>query len=69
MYPYFLNDISKWLLIIFLIAGCDRTKKHTAGDIHQQRFLQADLEPENWMSLGRNFQQQHHTKHLLAGAR
>ena len=61
MYPYFLNDISKWLLIIFLIAGCDRTKKHTAGDIHQQRFLQADLEPENWMSLGRNFQQQHHS--------
>ena len=61
MTPLNFQSIGKYLLIVILIAGCNQTSTTTAGDIHEQRLLRADLEPENWMSLGRNFQQQHHS--------
>lgn len=47
------------LIGLFLFAGClsDNTPA-PAGWIDTDRLLNADDEPENWMSLGRNFEQQ-----------
>lgn len=61
MHLFILKDIGKCLLVVFLITGCGQPAKKKAGEINQQRLLQANQEPQNWMSLGRNFQQQQHS--------
>ena len=54
-------------LIIFsfglncLLISCEQSKKLPPGWIDEQRLLKADEEPGNWMSLGRNYMQQHHS--------
>lgn len=44
-----------------ILISCKQQKKLPPGWIDEQRLLKADEEPGNWMSLGRNFMQQHHS--------
>jgi quinohemoprotein ethanol dehydrogenase len=46
---------------ICLLLSCQNSPNHAKGNIDQKRLSEAEKEPENWMSLGRNFQQQHHS--------
>lgn len=54
--------------LLALLATACRPKPHAAGDIDAHRLLQADEEPGQWMSLGRNYMQQQHSplKHINA---
>ncbi len=45
--------------LILLLNSCADEKPATPGFIDQARLLRADEQPENWMSLGRDFKQQH----------
>ncbi len=45
--------------IILLLTSCNDPKPPVPGWIDQARLMQADQQPENWMSLGRDFKQQH----------
>ncbi|MBT1704053.1 PQQ-dependent dehydrogenase, methanol/ethanol family [Chryseosolibacter indicus] len=45
---------------IAVLFGCN-LRQQPAGDVNIERIIQADEEPENWMSLGRNFMQHHHS--------
>jgi quinohemoprotein ethanol dehydrogenase len=44
-----------------LLCGCSSVEKKPIGWIDEARLLNADQEAGNWMSLGRNFMQQHHS--------
>jgi quinohemoprotein ethanol dehydrogenase len=48
------------ILVLLLATSCTE-KKNNPGAITADRLLHADEEPGNWMSLGRNFMQQHHS--------
>ena len=48
------------ILLVSSFISC-KQKEHLPGWIDEQRMLNADKEPGNWMSLGRNFMQQHHS--------
>jgi quinohemoprotein ethanol dehydrogenase len=52
---------SGFFLAVFLLVGCRDSGKKAYGVIDEQRLLQADAEPQNWMSLGRNYLQQQHS--------
>ncbi len=65
-------DVKKWALLpavltvfVFLtfIAGCGSNEPGSGdpGWIDLERLLNSDNELENWMSLGRDFQQQHYS--------
>ncbi|MCU0396002.1 MAG: PQQ-dependent dehydrogenase, methanol/ethanol family [Chitinophagaceae bacterium] len=47
--------------LAIMVIGCGRQKTFPPGWVDEDRLLQADAEPGNWMSLGRNFMQQHHS--------
>jgi quinohemoprotein ethanol dehydrogenase len=44
-----------------ILISCSQHKKNPAGWVDEERLLKAEEEPGNWMSLGRNFMQQHHS--------
>jgi len=46
-------------LTIIIFQSCN--KERISGWIDEERLLQADKEPGQWMSLGRNFKQQHYS--------
>jgi quinohemoprotein ethanol dehydrogenase len=46
---------------LLLLYSCTQKENKPAGWIDEERLLNADKEPGNWMSLGRNFMQQHHS--------
>jgi quinohemoprotein ethanol dehydrogenase len=52
-----LRLISAFILVTLI--ACEKTRP--AGWIDSERILQANKEPENWMSLGGNFSQQHYS--------
>src|SRR5690348_4376277 len=45
-------------LLCLLFFSCESPKKQ-AGSIDKQRLLVADQHPQDWISLGGNFKQQH----------
>jgi quinohemoprotein ethanol dehydrogenase len=47
------------IIILLSLGACERPRP--AGWIDGERILHADSEPENWMSLGGNFSQQHYS--------
>ena len=48
------------IFIAAFLFSC-KQKENPPGWIDQERLSNADKEPGNWMSLGRNFMQQHHS--------
>lgn len=42
-------------------VSCRQGQHDTPGWIDEERLLRADMEPGNWMSLGRNYMQQQHS--------
>lgn len=44
-----------------LLPGCQNPRPVVPGSIDEKRLVRADEEPQQWMSLGRNFMQQHHS--------
>jgi quinohemoprotein ethanol dehydrogenase len=59
----YLRDKACYLFLIAncILISCAQEKKNPPGWIDEQRLLNADGDPGNWMSLGRNFMQQHHS--------
>lgn len=47
-------------ILVTILFSC-RQKQNPPGWIDAQRIMNADKEPGNWMSLGRNFMQQQHS--------
>ena len=54
----FIRPISV-ISIAIIIHSCSDPAPTNPGWIDRARLLQADQQPENWMSLGRDFKQQH----------
>lgn len=50
-----------FLSLNFTLISCKPQNKNPSGWADEQRLLNADEEPGNWMSLGRNFMQHHHS--------
>lgn len=50
-----------FLLLNCILPSCKEQEEFPPGWIDEQRLLKADEETGNWMSLGRNFMQQHHS--------
>lgn len=48
-------------LIVSLLLGCEADTNNRPGEVNIDRLLKADEQPGNWMSLGRNFMQHHHS--------
>src|SRR5436190_10450681 len=54
------------VFILLSLICCQKSRP--AGWIDGERILNADKEPENWMSLGGNFSQQHYSSLALINA-
>jgi len=54
----FISSVSVFSIAMFM-NSCGDPVPPAPGWIDQARLMQADQQPENWMSLGRDFKQQH----------